>query len=147
MKDQYKLWFEYDLEANVKMINPVLANGDVVPADCIHLLSHNIAAHETWNSRVEKREAVKGVWEGVALDEMLAFVNVNFKNSLHILDTMELETEIQYANTKGELFVNTIGDIFTHVLMHAMYHRGQIARSLRAANIAPPETNYISFRR
>ena len=42
-------------------------------------------------------------------------------------------------------FDNTVGEILTHVAMHGHYHRGQIARVMRAAGREPVYTDYIGF--
>jgi len=147
MKESLRLQLNYDINANLKLLKTMVENKVNVPLDCVHLMGHNIAAHETWNSRIEMRSPKLGVWEGTPLDEMESSFYLNLENSIFILDKYPVEHVVNYTNTKGEPFSNSMADIFTHVLMHSMYHRGQIARSLREANIAPPDTNYISYRR
>jgi len=36
-----------------------------------------------------------------------------------------------------------VQDILTHVLLHSVYHRGQIAADLRAGGAQPPYTDFI----
>jgi uncharacterized damage-inducible protein DinB len=36
-----------------------------------------------------------------------------------------------------------VADVLTHVAMHGVYHRGQIAGAVRAANGTPAYTDYI----
>lgn len=147
MKAQYILWFDYDLQAHKKIIHTALAHIQNVGDDVLKLMSHSLAAHEIWNSRIQNRPATVGVWERIPAEKWLEFAEKNYQNSLLVLDAIELDTVIHYANTKGDTFENTVADIYSHVVMHAMYHRGQVARSLRESDIAPPDTNFISFRR
>ncbi len=147
MKSQYTLWFDYDLQAHKKIILTALAHIESVGDDALKLISHSLAAHEIWNSRIQNRPATVGVWDRIPAEKWMEFAENNYRNSLQVLDAMDLNTPIQYANTKGDAFENSIADIYSHVVMHAMYHRGQVARSLRESDIAPPDTNFISFRR
>ncbi|MMZ69323.1 DinB family protein [compost metagenome] len=57
----------------------------------------------------------------------------------------KLKEQIHYRTSNGESFATSIEDILTHVALHGSYHRGQIAASLRMAEIAPPATDYIFF--
>ena len=50
-----------------------------------------------------------------------------------------------YRNSAGRDFRNTVEEIVTHVTMHGSYHRGQIARIVRASGGDPPYTDYIQF--
>ena len=50
---------------------------------------------------------------------------------------------ITYANSKGERHANRVEDVLTHVLLHAAYHRGQVAADLRAAGAEPALTDFI----
>jgi uncharacterized damage-inducible protein DinB len=54
-----------------------------------------------------------------------------------------LQLGIEYHNSKGERWVNAVGDIFQHVMMHGTYHRGQIATLMRQAGVNPAYTDYI----
>jgi uncharacterized damage-inducible protein DinB len=51
---------------------------------------------------------------------------------------------VEYKNLSRKEFLST-RDILTHVAMHGTYHRGQIAAALRAADITPPNTDFITF--
>jgi uncharacterized damage-inducible protein DinB len=52
---------------------------------------------------------------------------------------------VHYRNSAGNEFDNTVRDILTHVALHGQYHRGQIARAMRAAGREPVYTDYIGF--
>ena len=50
---------------------------------------------------------------------------------------------VAYRNSKGEFWTSTVADILTHVVLHAAYHRGQIAAAVREAGGSRPTP--ISF--
>ncbi|MCH7639833.1 MAG: hypothetical protein IH855_10275 [Bacteroidetes bacterium] len=50
-----------------------------------------------------------------------------------------------YTTTTGTGFENTVDDILNHALLHGMYHGGQAASALRAADTAPPAIDYIKW--
>jgi uncharacterized damage-inducible protein DinB len=54
-----------------------------------------------------------------------------------------LSGKINYTNSKGEPWSNTVQDILTHVLLHSAYHRGQIASQVRAGGEQPAYTDFI----
>jgi len=58
-----------------------------------------------------------------------------------------LQRSVSYRNSAGRDFRNTVEEIVTHVTMHGSYHRGQIARIIRASGGDPPYTDYIQFMR
>jgi uncharacterized damage-inducible protein DinB len=62
-------------------------------------------------------------------------------------DDAALARLVDYRNSAGRAFKNSVGDIVTHVAMHGSHHRGQIARLLRQAGQEPPYTDYIQFAR
>ena len=58
-----------------------------------------------------------------------------------------LDQTVPYRNSAGRDFRNSVRDIVIHVTMHGSYHRGQIARLVRASGGEPPYTDYIQYRR
>lgn len=68
------------------------------------------------------------------------------RNWLEIVQTdWDFNRNINYTNTKGESFVNTIGDIMAHVANHGTHHRAQIASAIRGEGFAPPATDLIFY--
>ena len=62
---------------------------------------------------------------------------------LEALDDEALEDGVAYRNSKGEFWTSTVTDILMHVVLHAAYHRGQIAAAIREAGGTPAYTDYI----
>lgn len=59
------------------------------------------------------------------------------------LDDDGLADGVAYRNSKGEFWTSSAGDILTHVVLHAAYHRGQIAAAVRGAGGEPAYTDFI----
>ena len=72
---------------------------------------------------------------------------VDFVNKVAKLAEADFAREVRYTNSAGDSFANSVGDILTHVAMHGVHHRGQIAASLRANGAEPPALDYIRFAR
>lgn len=138
-------WFEYDLYANKRVLKVIENNVGALPDDTLKLFSHIIAAHEIWNSRIEKRQRRFKVWERIPVTEMESCLIKNFEDTVGIIKKPDIQ--VQYETTERLKFSNQISDILFHVLTHNHYHRGQIARNMRENGIDPAETNYIVYRR
>jgi uncharacterized damage-inducible protein DinB len=52
-----------------------------------------------------------------------------------------------YRSLKGIESTSSLRDILTHVVNHSTYHRGQIARGIKAKGGVPPVTDFIAFAR
>ena len=62
---------------------------------------------------------------------------------LEDLDDETLHDGVAYRNSKGEFWTSTVADILSHVVLHASYHRGQIAAAIREAGGTPAYTDFI----
>ena len=90
------------------------------------------------------------VWPDLDLDACAAELTelvAEWQRLLDALDEEGLGEGVAYRNSKGEFWTSTVGDILTHVALHASYHRGQIAASIREAGGTPPYTDYIQAAR
>lgn len=114
------------------------------------LQSHIISAQEIWLNRVLGKDIITDPWnrltetEWISKSIPLTAEWINFLEGLHETD---FEKRVEYANTKGEQFTNTIKDIVIHVINHSTYHRAQIASLIRQAGGEPAKTDYIFYQR
>jgi uncharacterized damage-inducible protein DinB len=116
----------------------------------LELYSHILGSEHVWLSRIHGSSPGVAVWPVLTLDECerLGKENIGALNGLVARLTPKLLNKpITYRNSAGDQFTSTIEDILTHVAMHAVYHRGQIAASLRAGGDTPSPTDYIAFAR
>ena len=115
--------------------------------DC-ELYSHILGAEHVWLSRINGTTARFSVWPVLSLDECESVGKENFAafNDLAGRLTPELlQKAITYRNSAGDQFTSTLEDMLTQVVLHAAYHRGQIAASIRAGGDTPTPTDYIAF--
>jgi uncharacterized damage-inducible protein DinB len=59
------------------------------------------------------------------------------------IDEGGLSKSVTYKNSQGEDWTSRVEDILQHVIMHSVYHRGQIATEMRAAGLTPASTDFI----
>ncbi len=116
-------------------------------ADTLRLLAHVVAAEHLWLARIDGVKPRVAVWPALALDEIVTLEAENRARFRALLARPD-DTgprRVRYRNSAGNEFANDVESILTHVAMHGHYHRGQIARSMRAAAREPVYTDYIGF--
>jgi uncharacterized damage-inducible protein DinB len=136
--------FEYDDWANREVIG-ALQSQPYSPHKAVRLISHVVAVEFVWLSRLRGKPDPE-VWPEWGLQEVARHrekLPETIGDYLGSLPVDRLESTVDYRNTKGESFTNSVGDILMHVVAHSAYHRGQIAMVLRDAGITPPYTDYI----
>jgi uncharacterized damage-inducible protein DinB len=110
------------------------------------LLAHIVSAERLWFERVRKQRQSLPVWPDFSLEQssrQIDEINGLWQVFLSGLSPSELEENVSYTNSKGEQFTNSMQDIFTHVLLHSAYHRGQIASEMRRHGEQPAYTDFI----
>jgi uncharacterized damage-inducible protein DinB len=143
--DQYKKSIRHNTWANREVYNNIRKNNLPAP-ECIKLLSHIAAAEFLWIARLREERGVMNVWP--ELD--IKYIGMQLENLSIIWSEIEenlpntnMDKEISYANSKGEKFKSSIGDMLWHVFQHSSYHRGQIALKMRELGGDPAYTDYI----
>jgi uncharacterized damage-inducible protein DinB len=109
-------------------------------------MAHIVGAERIWIARIREEPPAMAVWPDLDLDACAAELTQLVAEWQRLLDD-GLGEGVAYRNSKGEFWTSTVGDILTHVALHASYHRGQIAASIREAGGAPPYTDYIQAAR
>lgn len=134
---------DYDDWANREVLGALQSHST---DEAARVFAHTIAAQVLWLDRMAHRPLVCPVWPDWSVDECAVRLDVlraNWRSFLRGLDARSLDNEISYVNTKGDHYKSRIGDIISHVLFHASYHRGQVAQMLRLAGGEPPYTDFI----
>jgi uncharacterized damage-inducible protein DinB len=119
-------------------------------AEALGLFAHVLAAEHVWLSRLVGRAPSQPVWPALSIPECAALASDNARGYTAYIDQQaepDLGALVQYRNTKGEDFANTVLDILTHVVIHGAYHRGQIARAIGRAGGQSVNTDFIIFAR
>lgn len=116
-------------------------------AETLRLLAHVVAAEHLWLSRIDGVKPRVAVWPALTLDEVVALEGENRMRLRELLARPDdiRRRRVRYRNSAGNDFENDVEAILTHVALHGQYHRGQIARAMRAAGREPVYTDYIGF--
>jgi len=111
-------------------------------------LSHIFGAYETWLSRIERREARVAVWPFLSLSELQTLANTLHREYTNLLSGVSETTLLElvsYKNSDGQPFETPLGEILTHVVLHAQYHRGKVNLLMRQLKLEPAPVDYIGF--
>lgn len=146
MNEFFKDIFEYHNHFNQELIELLIKEKTNISERTIALFSHIVNAHQIWNSRVLETSSL-GVHQLHSLEECKSIDSSNYKDTLKILEAFDLKTPIQYFNSKGKQFENSIQQILFHIANHCTHHKGQIISDLRISGIEPTITDYIFYKR
>lgn len=110
------------------------------------ILAHIVAAEWLWLGRLGRPAPAIEVWPTLSLgdcERLLGELATAWRAYLTSLGPDFLTASIQYTNSKGEGWTNSVVDVLTHVVIHASHHRGQVATLLREAGETPAYVDYI----
>jgi uncharacterized damage-inducible protein DinB len=122
-----------------------------ISAGSVHkLLVHCMAAQWIWLSRWRgehpaRLENHEDYPTRDALMERWPLVHSAITDFLGMQSPKALAREIQYRNTRGEMFSLPLCDLMQHVLDHATYHRGQLNSMIKRAGGQPVNISYQAY--
>lgn len=143
--EHFRRQFVYDEWANREVLAGLRASAGGTTGP-LKLLAHVVSAERLWLERIRKQPQSMPVWPELTFGSCEAEINSLAKlwdEYLRQSTSATLSEEIEYSNSKGEAWTNRVDDILTQVLMHSSYHRGQIARQVRAGGEEPAYTDFI----
>ncbi len=136
----------YDLSANQKVLKELIdQQAAAICPEAIRHFSHLVRVQQLWYNRIEGVDEQLEVWPDQTTDQISEQLMPNY-NRLRSLLSKRNEI-INYRNTKGEEYSNTVDDILHHVVIHGQHHRAQIAILMRQCGLVPPPTDYIFYLR
>jgi len=138
--------FAYDAWANARALD---ALKDAQDSKALAPLAHLLVSEKIWlmrlrgedTSAVNKSPELSHAECASLAEEMRA----SYESYINSLSESDLGSLLTYRNFKGTEFRTPVGEILTHVAMHGTYHRGQVAKALRAEGHAPADTDFITF--
>ena len=146
----FRKLFEYDYWAN----QAALASLNTFPglADKpLKVFAHVLGAHRVWRARFDESGApIPQPWPALSAEEAREAIEETHQRWLALLDQFtdeKLDQNLVYRTTQGVPFETPIRDVLVHVLMHAAYHRGQVAAAVREAGGKPATTDYVLYLR
>lgn len=116
-------------------------------AETMRLFAHVIGTEHVWLSRIDGVRPSHAVWPPLSIGEAAALSAENRARIEEILGRSDdtRNQRVRYRNSAGNEFDNSVREILTHVALHGQYHRGQIAKAMRAAGREPVYTDYIGY--
>jgi uncharacterized damage-inducible protein DinB len=135
----YDDWGNREALASLRAASPA-------PPRARKFLAHIVAAELLWLVRLKQETRQVTVWPDLSLEEcerQIEDLAAGWRDYLARLTPTRLEGSVSYTNTKGEHWTSRVADILLHVVMHSVYHRGQIATEVRAGGYTPAYTDFI----
>ena len=124
-----------------------LPDGSAERAQGTRLYAHLAGAAHTWLARLEQRTPEHPVWPELTLDDAVALAEGSLEGLRAIArrDEAALAEDVEYRNSAGQAFRNTVAEVLSHVALHGSYHRGQLALLTRQGGGVPAATDYIVY--
>ncbi|MBE4948632.1 DinB family protein [Chryseobacterium culicis] len=146
MKEKLIDLFEYTRHFNMEMIKVISENRALVDDKTVSFINHTLNAQQIWNARILGEETFE-VWQINPFESLVEINQKNFLKSIDIINNLDWDTKIEYQNSKGTKFENTVFEMLFHAVNHSTYHRGQINTLLKQNGITPVLTDYIFYKR
>lgn len=148
MKKHFITLFEYEKWANANILD-ALSQLKEADEKVLDIMAHILLVQMVWYSRINNLPDPP-VWAKKSLSQCKELYTVNTKILIPYIAQLTDETlkkEVEYKNTKGNKYSNTVSQILTHLFNHSTYHRGQIVEQLKGKLPQMPVTDYIAFLR
>lgn len=146
MKEKLVDLFEYTYHFNKEMIKIISENLEKVDEKTISLINHTLNAQQIWNSRILNEKSFE-VWQINPFENLNGINQQNFNKSLEIVQKFDPDQKIEYQNSRGTKFENTVFEMLFQAINHSTYHRGQINSLLKQSGITPILADYIFYKR
>lgn len=146
MKEKLIDLFEYTYHFNAEMIKVIAESRALVDDKTISLINHILNAQQIWNARILGEKTFE-VWQINPFESLVEINHTNFLKSIDIIRNFDPDQKIEYQNSRGTKFENTIFEMLFHAVNHSTYHRGQINSLLKQSGLTPLLTDYIFYKR
>ena len=142
-KTFFEKLYAFNKKANNEMIYLIEENPNAYTERTQILISHTLNAHHIWNYRLSDKEALLGVWQKHAIEDLKQLNEENFTLSAQLLDQLDYTTILSYTDSKGKAYQKEIGTILFHIVNHSTYHRGQLMSELKLQGVIPVSLDYV----
>jgi len=89
-----------------------------------------------------------GIWQKHPISDWGDIHYENQRSSFEIVtNSSDFEKRIDYENTEGRLFTNTLQEMLFQIINHSTHHRGQIAMDFRSNEVEPINMDYAFYKR
>lgn len=146
MPDTLRLLWEHAFWADDRVLQAIQVAGG--PAEAVREFAHLLGAEETWLARLEHRTARTAVWPDLPLESLAGHrddIHAGIRAFLETLGEDAEDARVDYSNSAGQVFHNTVSEILLHAALHGQYHRGKINGLLRQAGKSPAPVDLIAY--
>ena len=144
-KEYFLKMLAYDRWANRETLLAMHKAG-VPEAKVVRLMAHALSAEKLWLERLQSQPQSLPVWPAATIEECVGLLDAvadSWHAYLNQLSPEAFDGQVEYRNSKGELWSSQVEDVLTHVFLHSAYHRGQIALQMRSDGVEPAYTDFI----
>ena len=124
-----------------------LASLPAASPELLKVYAHILGAEATWLARINGGPPVTP-WPDLDLAGCGGLAAQNhsaIRAMVSRLNPLELARPVSYSNSTGDAFTSTVEEMLHQVVLHGMYHRGQVARGVRLAGGTPLPTDFIRY--
>ncbi len=147
MKAFFHQLFDYNFYCNRMIIELCTESGEL-PGRSPQLFSHILNAHHIWNKRMLEETPDFTVWQGHKQDAWEEIHYENQRSTFEIItNTENFDKRIDYMNSQGETYTNSLQDMLFHIINHSTHHRAQLAAEFREAGLDPLVLDYVFYKR
>lgn len=155
--DAYRRWYRHETEMHPLVLRslatvPKSARVDPRWQQAVDLMAHLMKARHLWLHRFGHHPDPPGdIFPiGVALDSLPALfgeIEGRWAAWFESLTVLELDREFDYTSLDGRAWSSRVEDILTQLHGHSLYHRGQVAQTVRALGGEPAVTDFVFWSR
>ena len=123
-----------------------IRNAEIAESKSLRLIAHVLSAEKLWLERLQRQPQSLPVWPASTIEESAALIDSlaeSWQAYLNQISPEGFNDEIEYRNSKGELWSSRVEDVLNHVFFHSAYHRGQVALQMRSEGSEPAYTDFI----
>jgi uncharacterized damage-inducible protein DinB len=148
MKKHIATLYLYEKWANLRILES-LAQLPEPDEKALDIMAHILLVEMVWFSRINGQPD-QPVWAKKTLPECVELQEMNIATLTPYFNHLtedELARVVNYKNTKGQPFANSVAEILSHLFNHSTYHRGQIVERMKGKLPQMPVTDMIAFLR
>ncbi len=147
MKAFFNQIFDYNFYCNKKIIDQCIAM-ETVSEETISLFSCILNTHHIWNSRILKVAPTYTLKQIHSVKEWGDIHYENQRSSFEITSNADdFEDRIDYENSEGRLFTNTLQDMLFHIINFSTQHRGKIEVDFNKIGVDPLILDFALYKR
>ena len=157
---EFKELFAYNAWANRRVVDSISRLGEEqfsrnlggshgsIRGTLAHLAAAEIIWLERWQGKAGAKLLPEQEFDTIEMaTRRLTEIDVDMMDFINKFPESNLEQSKVYTTTEGKSHSNLFRHMFSHLLNHSTYHRGQLAALLRQAGAVPNPTDLIIFYR